>query len=78
MQRDHRLCVDCLDRGMITPAEAVHHVIELTPDNINDQSISLNMDNLVSLCRECHEARHKKEEVRRYQIGADGSVIAKF
>ena len=58
MQRDHRLCVDCLAKGYITPAEEVHHIIELTPENITDIGIALGEDNLVSLCRECHKKRH--------------------
>ena len=32
----------------------MHHVIELTPENINDISIALNPDNLISLCHDCH------------------------
>ena len=52
--RDGGLCVDCLKAGKITSAEEVHHIIELTPENINDPSVSLNLANLVSLCMECH------------------------
>ncbi|MBR2096592.1 MAG: HNH endonuclease [Prevotella sp.] len=76
MSRDGRLCVDCLRKGMYTPAEEVHHVIPLTPDNINDPSISLALDNLVSLCRECHKARHHPEQPR-YKVDEYGRVIIK-
>ena len=73
MQRDHYLCVDCLNENRITPAEEVHHIIELTPENINDANISLNEENLVSLCRECHKKRHGFRE-KRYKIDQFGRL----
>lgn len=66
--------MDCLKRGHVVPAEEVHHIKELTPENIDDASVSLNLDNLVSLCRECHKARHGEREPRRYKISATGKV----
>ena len=74
MTRDHRLCVDCLAHGYITPADEVHHIVELTPENINDTSITLNEDNLISLCRECHRKRHDKRP-RRYSVDKFGRVV---
>lgn len=56
--RDHGLCQRCLERGRVTPAEIVHHIEELTPENICDPDISTNPDNLTCLCRECHAAVH--------------------
>lgn len=73
MQRDGRLCVDCLKAGIYRPAEEVHHIEELTPENINDPSISLNMANLVSLCRECHQKRHGARQ-NRYKVDEFGRV----
>lgn len=35
--------------------EEVHHIIALTPANINDSNITLNWNNLMLLCRSCHE-----------------------
>lgn len=72
--RDKGLCVDCLKRGIIQPAEEVHHVIELTPENIDRADITLNTENLVSLCRECHQARHGDGYVPRYRIDPMGRV----
>lgn len=72
MKRDGYLCQDCKARGKITPAEEVHHIIEVTPNNINDSNITLNPDNLVSLCRECHRQRHTG---KRWSIGKDGNLI---
>ena len=74
--RDQMLCQDCLKRGVYTPAAEVHHIIELTPDNIHDEDITLNPDNLVSLCKACHYARHNPN-ARRYTVDEFGSVVPK-
>jgi 5-methylcytosine-specific restriction endonuclease McrA len=71
--RDRGLCQDCLKSGRITPAEIVHHITELTPQNIGNPSISLNLDNLVSVCRECHAKRHGARQ-RRYKVDELGRV----
>lgn len=36
----------------------VHHIVELTPANVNDSNINTNLDNLVSLCDLCHKKVH--------------------
>ena len=56
MIRDHYLCQNC---G--APATEVHHIIHLEPSNIGDVSITLNMDNLKALCRDCHFEEHRGE-----------------
>ena len=68
------LCEDCLKKGLIVPLEEVHHITELTPENINDQRITIGWDNLVGLCRECHRARHLNREPRRYTVDEAGRV----
>lgn len=72
IRRDFYLCQDCLKKNLITPAEEVHHIIKLTPDNINDPEIALNLDNLVSLCKDCHAARHSQP--KRYKLDEFGRV----
>ena len=70
------LCERCLSKGIVAPGYIVHHKIYLTPDNVNDPSISLNYDNLEYLCHDCHNAEHFKEKTnRRYKISPDGNVI---
>ena len=56
LKRDNYLCVIC---G--APAEEVHHIIHLSPKNIDDVSITMGGDNLQSLCRECHFNQHRGE-----------------
>ena len=67
------LCERCLENGMIVSGEIVHHKIHLNPANISDESVTLNPDNLVSLCRECHKARHGARE-HRYKVDELGRV----
>ena len=56
LMRDNYLCVKC---GK--PATEVHHKKHLTPENIMDASVSMDMDNLASLCRDCHFEEHREE-----------------
>ncbi len=58
--RHHGLCVEC---G--APGEEVHHIIWLSPDNINNTDITLGENNLILLCRDCHMAKHRKKEITK-------------
>lgn len=49
--RDH---FTCTEPGCHRRASEVHHIVELTIDNINDENISLAESNLRSLCHDCH------------------------
>lgn len=62
LMRDKYLCVMC---G--APAEEVHHVIHLNQENIHDPKIALNMDNLKSLCRNCHFEQHRLDRARGHK-----------
>ena len=70
------LCEKCKAKGLIVPAEIVHHKIHLNADNITDESITLNPANLEALCRQCHGEEHGKR-VRRYTIAENGAVEAR-
>lgn len=76
MTRDKRLCQDCLKAGKVVTAEEVHHITPITPDNITDPAITLNPDNLVCLCRECHRTRHGAHP-RRFTVDEMGRVNVK-
>ena len=56
LRRDGWICKDCEQEGIITVAEEVHHIIE-TKD---DWSKRLDIDNVVSLCKSCHNKRHSR------------------
>ena len=77
LHRDQMLCQDCLKKGMYTPADEVHHIVELTPANVNDPDIALNPGNLISLCRSCHKSRHESKPAKRYTIDELGRVTIK-
>ena len=70
------LCEDCLAKGLYRPGEIVHHMIELTPDNINDPAVSLSWSNLRLLCRDCHAKRHGAQ--KRYKVDAVGRVTPRW
>ena len=74
MQYRHGLCEDCQAKGIITPAEIVHHVIELNDKNINDPNITLSFGNLKAVCRSCHLEEHGRIK-KRYRVGPDGRVV---
>lgn len=48
---DFGVCEEC----KVEPGYIVHHKIELTPENINDPNITLNHDNLMYVCKRCHD-----------------------
>ena len=67
------LCEKCMEEGKFVPAEEVHHKIFITPQNINDPSITLNRNNLIALCREHHRQAHSRQD-RRYSVDGMGRV----
>lgn len=71
------LCEKCKAKGLIVPAEIVHHKIHLNANNITDPSITLNPVNLEALCRQCHGEEHPKGFKKRYEVGANGSIRAR-
>ncbi|MDB2049600.1 HNH endonuclease signature motif containing protein [Clostridium perfringens] len=67
------ICKECGE-----PGEEVHHIIWLTPSNINDVSITLGLDNLVLLCRDCHMNIHRpraKATKEGLMFDAEGNLI---
>lgn len=70
------LCENCLAKGLYSPGEIVHHIVNITPENINDPRVTLNFDNLRLVCRKCHGEEHAHKG-RRYVIDELGNVITK-
>ena len=66
------LCERCYAKGLIKHGDTVHHRIHLTPENINDPDVTLNPDNLILLCRDCHAEVHRGE--KRYKVNDLGQV----
>ena len=73
LRRDLYTCAHCNAR-----AEEIHHIIELTPDNITDINIALNPDNLISMCHDCHTKTTKGSTgdlQEGYVFSDDGQVV---
>ena len=69
------LCEDCLQRGLVTPGEIVHHIRPITRENIQNREITLNPANLRLLCRSCHERAHRRQNAApRYTVDEKGRV----
>ena len=70
------LCERCWKKGLVTPADIVHHKIYLTPENIKDPAVTLSWNNLEALCQKCHNTEHFFEGTeRRYDIDELGRVV---
>jgi 5-methylcytosine-specific restriction endonuclease McrA len=72
------LCERCRAKGLITPAEIIHHKIPLNADNVQDLELSLGWCNLQALCRKCHGEIHEELNGRppkRYSIDDKGRII---
>lgn len=67
------LCERCLKRGLYVPAEIVHHRVHISPENINDPTVTLDQRNLEALCRDCHAAEHDTSG-KRYTLDEFGRV----
>ena len=77
LRRDNYLCRHCGN-----PAEEVHHIIHLKPDNISNPMIALHEDNLLSLCTDCHFKVHSKDKrkdiievVEGYEFDDEGFIV---
>lgn len=69
------MCEECRKKGLIVTSDLeAHHIIPLTPENISDPSISLNLDNLMLLCKDCHAKQHAPD--RRWHVDPCGHITA--
>ena len=67
------LCEECAKQGIIKPAVVAHHIKPITKANVNNPEITLNLDNLMALCMDCHAKKHHPN-MRRYKIDEFGRV----
>ncbi len=50
----------CQECRRITSDLQLHHIIELTPENVGDALVSLNPTNILVLCHDCHDKIHHR------------------
>lgn len=57
------LCEMCLKDGRVTPTEDVHHIVSFMSVYDHQQRLTLafDFDNLMSLCKKCHQKVHNQD-----------------
>ena len=54
------VCADC-GKPIVRRYDIIaHHIEELTEDNVNDVTVSLNPDNIKLICFNCHNKEHER------------------
>jgi len=58
-------------------ATICHHRKYITPVNIQDQDVTLNLDNLEALCQDCHNKEHRssRADVSKPVFDSEGNLI---
>ena len=64
----HGICERCGEKGKL-----VHHKKYITPENINNEHITLAFSNLEVLCDSCHEQEHTNKQ--DFYFDSDGNII---
>lgn len=75
IRRANGLCERCRAAGLYRPGVIVHHKNYITPENINDPGVTLNLDNLEYLCEDCHNKEHKAKPNNRYRFDSNGELL---
>lgn len=68
------LCERCLKNGIYNATEIIHHKDYVTDKNYNDDNIFFNIDNLESLCFDCHQKEHFAEK-QEYEFDENGDLV---
>ncbi|MCI1681428.1 MAG: HNH endonuclease [Bacteroides sp.] len=52
----------CEKEGKVTPAEDIHHIVSFmsTDDVYRRKELAYDFNNLMSLCKKCHQKIHNK------------------
>lgn len=71
-ERDKGVCVMCR-----APAEICDHIVELTPENVDNPAIALSPDNGQMLCWACHNQKTSGSlaTVDGARFDADGNFV---
>ena len=65
---------DVWGSGLYVPAYIIHHKEYVTDKNYEDDNMFFNIDNLESLCFNCHQKEHFSEEAE-YGFDENGDLI---
>jgi len=67
-------CERCLKKGIYTPSYIIHHKEYITDKNYEDDNVFYNIDNLESVCLECHNKEHFGEK-QEFFFDKNGDLI---
>jgi len=67
-------CERCLKKNIYNSAVIIHHKEYITNLNYEDDDVFFNLDNLESLCQECHNKEHNSEK-NGYFFDENGDLI---
>lgn len=67
LRRDKFLCQNCLRYGKRTEATTVHHLVPLK----DNYSLRLTSSNLLSLCNDCHNRCHNRNDDELSELGIE-------
>lgn len=65
---ENPLCQRCLEKGIVKPADDIHHIKPFLSGKTYEEKLQLAYDynNLQSLCKQCHSDIHKElNELKR-------------
>ena len=65
---------DVLRSGIFNSAYIIHHKEYVTDKNYEDDDVFFNMDNLESVCQDCHNKEHFASE-EEYIFDENGDLI---
>lgn len=68
------ICERCNKQGIIKATYIIHHKEYITDKNYEDDNVFYNIDNLESLCFDCHNKEHF-EERNEYYFDENGDLI---
>ncbi len=68
------LCERCIRTGIYRAGAIVHHRIHITPKNINNPYITLDVNNLEYVCEDCHNKEHSTKQHKRYGFDQNGNL----
>lgn len=60
--RNHPICEECLNKGKVTPATDIHHLVSPFRHGEVNYNLLLDYDNLMALCKECHGNIHAAQQ----------------
>lgn len=55
--------------------EEVHHIIHINFVNVTDVNVTLNQDNLILLCKECHNKEHDRFKGSKQKFDINGNLM---